>query len=701
MPPVNPRPFLDEPLSTLPGVGPTRAARLAQKGLRTVRDLLFFSPLRYEDRTGFTPVSALKDGERVLVRGTVVSGEEEPRRRGRRPVFRIVIRDRGTRLTLVWFHFRKAHLQRLAVPGGELVVYGRAQRAAGGLRMAHPEVLPPSSEPPGIHPVYSTVQGVPDKVVRSAVRAALERVGDALVDPVPKAHSASLGLPTLRRALTEIHRPSDGTSASRLNRYETRAHRRLCFDRFLGVMLALQSLRDSRQREGAPALSVPEGALETAESGFPFRFTPDQASAVESVYRDLKEGRLMNRLIMGDVGCGKTAVAAAAAHLCTRGGAQVALMAPTRILAEQHAGSFSALAGPLGFHVGLLTGSLGRIEREELLESVRSGRINLIVGTHALAREDIPFRRLGLAVIDEQQRFGVRVRSGLLRRKRRPHLLVLTATPIPRTLAMAAYGDLDISVIRERPAGYRPVETKIVGPGEKRALAASLSDRMSAGQQVIVVCPAVEASGSEELKNVEEMRQGLNRLYGDRFRVGAVHGRMPEEERLRTMDGFRAGTIHLLVATTVIEVGVHVPNATTLVVEHPERFGLAQLHQLRGRVGRGAIQGVCYLVPPPDVSGDALRRLKILEETADGFRISEQDLLLRGQGELGGIRQAGPGELDVEEVLAHPDLLEAARRTAELLFREDPGLRRPEHAALRRMAEDVLSPGPDPSRISP
>ena len=266
---------------------------------------------------------------------------------------------------------------------------------------------------------------------------------------------------------------------------------------------------------------------------------------------------------------------------------------------------------------------------------------------------------------------------------------------------MAVYGDLDLSTIRQRPADRSPVVTRIVEPEEKRALADELARRMSVGEQVIVVCPAVEASEGNDLKNVEEMTRGLERLYGDRFRVGSVHGRMAEEERLSAMDRFRKGEIQLLVATTVIEVGVHIPSATTMVVEHPERFGLSQLHQLRGRVGRGRVQGVCCLVRPSGLSSEALERLRILERTFDGFRIAEQDLLLRGQGELAGVRQAGPGELDLQEILAHPDLLEEARRTADALAREDPGLRRPEHAGLRRMAEEVLSPAPLPVRVSP
>ncbi|MCF8061605.1 MAG: DEAD/DEAH box helicase, partial [Deltaproteobacteria bacterium] len=367
-----------------------------------------------------------------------------------------------------------------------------------------------------------------------------------------------------------------------------------------------------------------------------------------------------------------------------------AVMAPTRLLAEQHAGAFHALSEALDLRPGLLTASLKGPERGRLLEEVRSGEINLVIGTHALVQEGVCFKRFGLAVIDEQQRFGVRARAALAGKGESPHVLVLTATPIPRTLAMTAYGDLDISLIEDRPEGRLPVITRVVEEDRKRELALFLEGRMDSGQQVIVVCPAVEASEEAGLKDVETMTEGLERLYGDRYRVGMVHGRLPEEERLRVMERFRRGELNLLVATTVIEVGMHVPNATVIVVEHPERFGLAQLHQLRGRVGRGSVQGTCCLVRSPELSERGMARMKALVETDDGFRIAEQDLLMRGQGELTGLRQAGSGELDLEDVLAHPQLVREAKRAAEEILEGDPELGRPEHAPLRRMVDGIL-----------
>ncbi len=685
---------VDRPLSVLRGVGPARAGRFERKGILTVGDLLFHTPSRYDDRKRFTPIHELRPGVAAQVRGTVVSGREIRGRRGRKPVFRIVVRDRTGELGLVWFRYRKAHLERLVVPGGELTAWGRVQSVGGSPQIAHPEVHPvgagTSPVPPGIHAVYPAVDGIPDGVLRSAVHAALDRFGPEVVDPVPRAVLENLSLPPLAEALERVHRPSRDESPEVLNRFETPAQLRLLFDRFLGVMLSFSVLRPSRRTNAARPFPFPAEGLEDLENRLPFRFTPGQRSAVRDLMRDMARERPMQRLVMGDVGCGKTAVAAAAVHLCVRGGAQAAVMAPTRLLAEQHAETFHGLSEALGLRPGLFTGGTKGPERRRLLDGIRSGEINLVIGTHTLAREGVTFKDLGLAVIDEQQRFGVRARTRMAGKGESPHLLVLTATPIPRTLAMTAYGDLDISLIEDRPEGRLPVTTRLVEEDRKRDLARFLAERMEAGEQVIVVCPAVEASEERGLKDAASMAEGLERLYGERYRVGLVHGRLPEEERLRVVERFRRGDLNLLVATTVIEVGMHVPNATVMVIEHPERFGLAQLHQLRGRVGRGHVQGTCCLVRSPGLSERGLARLKTLVEVSDGFRIAEQDLLMRGQGELTGWRQAGPGDLDLEEVLAHPQLLRGARRAAEEILRIDPELGRPEHAPLRRVVDGIL-----------
>ncbi|MGD8386538.1 MAG: ATP-dependent DNA helicase RecG [Desulfobacteraceae bacterium] len=686
---------LTRPLTELRGVGQKRAACFSRRGLRTVLDLLFFTPVRYQDRSRFSSAPDLREGQPALVCGIVASGGEVRSGRGRRPLYRILLEVEGGTVELIWFHFRKAHLDKWARPGTELMVYGGVHKAGERPCMAHPEVHVPVKgsrlHPPGIHPVYGSVEGVPGGVVRSAVQAALDRYAPRIDDPVPRDILDELGLPSLEEALFQTHQPPVHVSIECLHRLNTPAQKRLVFDRFLLVMLALETLRIRRVRKHAPVCRVHRGDLEEVAARFPFQFTPDQAGALQDTARDLASGRVMSRIAMGDVGCGKTAVAAAAAHLCARNGMQTAVMAPTRLLAEQHLATFSALAERLALRPVLFSGALRAEERRRVLEGIRTGEANVVVGTHALVHDTPIFHRLGLAVIDEQQRFGVRDRARFTDQGGNPHLLVLTATPIPRTLARMLYGDMDISRIHRHPEGRKPVITRIVGEGEKRELAASLADTLGAGQQVIVVCPAVTSSGDSGLKSVEEMAEGLKRFYTPRFRVGAIHGRLPTEKRMEVMERFREGRIQILVATTVIEVGVDVPNATVMVVEHPERFGLAQLHQLRGRIGRGTVQGTCYLVCPSALSDAALDRLEALVDTADGFEIAERDMALRGQGELTGVRQAGVGEFDLEEILSHPECIEWARRAAETILARDPALRDPRHGSLARLVAAVLT----------
>ena len=680
-------------------MGQKRAAYFSRRGLRTVLDLLFFTPVRYQDRSRFTPVPELREGQPALVRGFVSSGREVRSGRGRKSFYRILLSGEDGTVELVWFYYRKAHLDEWARPGTELMAYGGVRQIGQRSSMAHPDVQFPVNgsplHPPGIHPVYASVEGVPDSVVRGAIQAALDRHAPRIDDPVPRNILDELGLPSLAEALFQTHRPPVHVSVEQLHRSNTPAQKRLVFDRFLLVILALGTLRIRRARRHAPVCRVPGDDLKEIAARFPFQFTPDQAGAFQDTARDLASGRVMNRIVMGDVGCGKTAVAAAAAHLCARNGMQTAVMAPTRLLAEQHLATFSALAERLAFRPVLFSGALRAEERRRVLEGIRTGEANVVVGTHALVHDTPIFHRLGLAVIDEQQRFGVQDRARLTDRGGNPHLLVLTATPIPRTLGRMLYGDMDISRIHRHPEGRKPVITRIVGEEEKRELAASLAETLNAGQQVIVVCPAVTSSEDSGLKSVEEMTQGLKRFYSPRFRVGAIHGRLSTEKRVEVMERFRKGRIQILVATTVIEVGVDVPNATVMVVEHPERFGLAQLHQLRGRIGRGTVQGTCYLVCPSELSDAALGRLEALVDTADGFEIAERDLALRGHGELTGVRQAGVGELDLEEVMNHSECVEWARKAAETILARDPALRDPEHASLGRLVGAVLTDAAD------
>jgi len=418
--------------------------------------------------------------------------------------------------------------------------------------------------------------------------------------------------------------------------------------------------------------------------------TGQQIKAVQDIAKDLVSGKAMNRLLLGDVGCGKTIVAAVAAHITVLNRRQVALMVPTQVLATQHLEYFTQLSDKMGFRPVLLTGGLSKAARREIVHEIRSGSYNLIIGTQSLIQEDLVFSDLGLTIIDEQHRFGVRERALMDRKGVNPHLLVMTATPIPRTLAITLYGDMDISLIRGYPKGRLPVLTQMAKEGEKRMLFDSLIRRLSQGQQAFVICPVIEGSEDADLKNAVEMAERLRKVLRPRFRIGLIHGRLSADEREAVMHDFRKGAIDLLVGTTVIEVGVHVPGATVMIIEHPERFGLAQLHQLRGRVGRGSESGVCYLVLSKDLSEKAISRLEVLVQNHDGFQIAEKDLEQRGHGELTGTKQTGMGEMDLGDMIREPDLLLRAKQEAQRLIDADPELSKPEHAVLKAFVESVL-----------
>ena len=399
----------------------------------------------------------------------------------------------------------------------------------------------------------------------------------------------------------------------------------------------------------------------------------------------------MNRLLLGDVGCGKTVVAAVAAFLTIHNRRQVAIMVPTQVLANQHMEFFSSLSAKMGSRPALLSGRLKKTKRRDIYDKIRNGWYNLIIGTHSLIQEEVSFSDLGLVIIDEQHRFGVRQRALMDKKGKNPHQLVMTATPIPRTLAITLYGDMDISMIKQYPEGHRPVVTHLIEEGQKRWVFETLKQRMSEGQQAFVICPVIEGTEDLDLKSTQEMAEQLRKILTPPFKIGLIHGRLFPEEREKTMDNFRKGYINLLVGTTVIEVGIHVPRATVMIIEHPERFGLAQLHQLRGRVGRGSQEGICILMLSNEIPERAIPRLKTLAESHDGFDIAQKDLELRGHGEFTGMKQAGMGELDLFEMIREQDLLVEAKREAQRLIEADPELYHPENLQLKLMMETVLA----------
>ena len=683
------------PLSTLKGIGPKRAAFFARKGLRTVLDLLFFTPIRYEDRTKITPIREVCEGAPVQVQGKVVFGKEERFFRSRSKVFRIMIRDDAAGLELLWFNYKKPQLDAMAVQGTTLLAYGTATWNHGRRQMVHPEVVKPaagtSSELLGFYPVYSSVEGLSSAMVRSLVMKALRGHLSSIIDPVPIQLARALRLPSLEEALQSVHFPPKSSSIADLNAFQTQFHKRLLFDRFFLVMLTIAFRKRDRKRKTCLNLTLSSKEQEAAAQFFPFPFTQDQTRAVQDILQDLSSGRPMSRLLMGDVGCGKTAVAAVAAYACVQNKKQAAIMAPTQVLASQHFEYFSGLSEKMGFRPVLLTGMLKKSEREDIYRKIKQGAHNLVIGTQSLIQEDLVFRDLGLVIIDEQHRFGVRERALADRKGANPHLLVMTATPIPRTLAMTVYGDMDVSVIKEFPQGHVPATARLVPETGKREVFDFLKARLSQGDQAFVICPVIEESEELDLKNATDMAQKLAKVLSPPCRVGLVHGRLPPQQREAVMAEFRAGQIHVLVGTTVVEVGVHVPGATVMIIEHPERFGLAQLHQLRGRVGRGSDRGVCFLMAAASLSENALSRLKVLVDHHDGFEIARKDLECRGYGELIGMKQTGLGEMDLSEMMREPDLLFAAKEKADLLLDSDPQLADPLHRGLRSFVESILT----------
>jgi ATP-dependent DNA helicase RecG len=659
------------PVTSLRGVGAALAARLARLGVTTVADLLFLLPLRYEDRTRITAIGALTPGERATVEGEVQLTEVAYRRR-RQLLTRIS--DGSGFLTLRFFYFSGSQSQGLA-RGTRLRAFGEARRGPLGLEMVHPEYRRLGAEPAPLEetltPIYPSTEGVPQGRLRALIGQALQSLArPGLTDLIPPSAALPPGLPTLWQALSYLHRPPRDAELAVLAAGRHPAQRRLAFEELLAHHLSLRARKRTLKSDPAFRLDD-EGALaQRLIAALPFALTRAQARALREVEADLGTGVPMVRLLQGDVGCGKTVIAAAAAARAAGTARQAALMAPTELLAEQHWRSFQEWFRPLGIPVALLSGGQAARTRRSTLEALASGEIRVVIGTHALFQEGIAFASLALVIVDEQHRFGVQQRLRLAQKGegagRVPHQLIMTATPIPRTLAMTAYADLDISVIEELPPGRTPVQT-VVLPEERRAeVVARIVGACAAGRQVYWVCPLIDESDELRAQAAEETAGALAEALPG-VRVGLVHGRMPPAARDQAMLAFKSGKIQLLVATTVIEVGVDVPNATLMVIENAERMGLAQLHQLRGRVGRGLDASTCVLLYRAPLSEPARARLKVIRATSDGFEIARRDLELRGPGELLGTRQTGLAQLRVADLMRDADLLTRVQATAELL----------------------------------
>jgi ATP-dependent DNA helicase RecG len=673
-------PGAQTPLADIPGVGPQRAKLLAKLDLITIEDALVrHLPLRHEDRSQVIPLGRITVGEARTCAGTIAGISPPPRGRGRMPLV-VTIRDASGFLNCAWFN--QPYLARVLKRGQRLIVHGKVQPyGRGPLQMLVKDFeLVEEGEDEPLHagrlvPVYPLTEGLTQRPLRRLMKRLVDGWADRLEDPLPGRVRAARGLVSLPQAIAAAHFPESEAE-------QAAARRRLVFDDFflLEIGLAIRRQREGRRRGLA---MNPSGSLvRRLRASLPYSLTAAQERVWSEIRTDMAEPHPMSRLLQGDVGSGKTVVAALAALTAIEAGYQAAIMAPTEILAEQHLMTLGRLLEPLGARTVLLTSAVKGKARLEAAAAVESGEAGCVIGTHALVQGAVAFKRLGLAVIDEQHRFGVAHRAALRGKGESPDVLVMTATPIPRTLALTLYGDLDVSVLDELPPGRRPIATFSRGGSKRRQIYDFLRAQIVEGRQVYVVYPLVEESEASDLRAATEMADRLQRESFPDRRVGLLHGRLGFADKERVMREFKDGIIDILVSTTVIEVGIDVPNASVMLIEHAERFGLSQLHQLRGRVGRGPWKSYCILIAG-STSEDARRRLEAMTSTNDGFRIAEADLELRGPGDFFGTRQSGLPEFRVADLLRDGAALEEARREAFALVQADPKLAAPDHRVLR------------------
>ncbi len=678
----------DDSLQFLKGVGPQGAEALARLNLNTVADLLRHYPRRWEDRTHFVRAGEVRPGEWVTVCGAVIAVTTKYPKGPRLAITEALLDDGGEAVRLVWFNqpYLEKTLKAIAAGNRRVVAYGQARRSGWSVEIQSPEweELSPEADPLSanrIVPVYALTEGIRQARIRKIVDTALRLYSEALEETLPPDVLRKHRLAAYSDAVRGIHFPESHEALRE-------ARRRLVFEEFflLQVLLALRRRANSHDAQGITfEIDLARVFAELAEI-VPFTLTGAQNRAIREIAADVGSGRAMNRLLQGDVGSGKTVVAVAAALMAVDNGFQAALMAPTEILAQQHAIVLRRLVEPLGIPVELSVGSLTVKEKAGVRGRIASGQSRIAVGTHALIQEGIAFAKLGLVIIDEQHRFGVLQRQALSKKGARPHVLVMTATPIPRTLTLTLYGDLDVSILDELPPGRKPILTHWK-TAEKRTLVYSAAQRLlNEGRQVYIVCSLIEESEKLQAKSATQLSEHIAADVFPQYRVGLLHGQMKSDDKDAVMARFKAHEIDILVSTTVIEVGIDVPNASVIIIEDADRFGLAQLHQLRGRVGRGEHASFCILMADPKTE-DGRARLQALTETSDGFKIAEEDLRLRGPGEFYGTRQSGLPELAIADILNDMDVLVETRETAFLLVDADPKLQLPEHAALRRALE--------------
>jgi len=683
------------PVQYVKGVGPRRAEQLEKYGLATVESLLFHLPFRYEDRRDVRTIGGLVAGEEATIEAVLVTVEERFAGRRRR-VLEAIAEDPTGRLALVWFnqlHFFRSRYR----AGQRVLLHGKPeplrQAPLGGGRMAHRMVHPEievlegdeSAELGRVVPVYEKPTGMPAGAMRRIVHSALEHYGARVPSAIPDDIAARRQLVDLDEALHHVHQPAADADVAALMAATSTGHRAIVYDELFYLQLGLAIRKSAITCEPGIAFTAEAPRAARLAATLPFAFTGAQRRVIGEVEGDMAAPSPMHRLVQGDVGSGKTVIALHAALVAIDNGYQAALMAPTELLAEQHCETIRRLAAPVGLKVALLTGAVTGKLRGRTERAIARGDVELVIGTHALIQEGVTFKRLGLGVIDEQHRFGVMQRATLKRHGTNPDILLMTATPIPRTLALTLYGDLDVSALDELPPGRRPVVTRVYHQNQRERALELVRTELDRGRQAYFVYPLVSESEKSDLLDATRMARELAAGPLAGFRLGLVHGQMRADEKDDVMRRFRAGDYQVLVSTTVIEVGIDVPNATVMLIEHAERFGLAQLHQLRGRVGRGEHRSLCFLIASYARGDQARERLRVMEETTDGFRIAEKDLELRGPGEFLGTRQSGLPDFRAANLLRDGEILREAREDAAAWLAHDPALAAGESAALREV----------------
>jgi ATP-dependent DNA helicase RecG len=675
----------DTPIQFVRGIGPRRSEQLAVLGIRTIEDLVRLPPFRYEDRTQFRDLASLREEEWVVTQGEICSISGFNTRRRGMSVVEILVRD-GTGSVRLKF-FNQPYLSYIYRTGLKLVIYGQVKQdsyAHGALCLMNPECeILEDEKGPSIHsgrivPIYRKIADLRGRTLRQIMHSVISGLSAEIADPLPDYLRRQLQLMPRQKALAQIHFPDFRTNSAAeqageleaLNQGLSPAHKRMIFEELFQLQVGIRMVRENRVLQTKErTIRIGDNVRQAIKRILPFHPTDAQKRVLKEIADDMCSPHPMNRLLQGDVGSGKTIVAAQAAIIAVENGHQVAIMAPTEILAEQHYFYFRRLLAPSQYTVSLITGSKSAKEKREVRDAIRSGIAQIAIGTHALIQEDVEFRSLGLVVVDEQHRFGVLQRNILKEKGNRPDMLVMTATPIPRSLALTLYGDLDVSVIDRLPPGRKPIVTRQYEEKDREQVYAEMKKAVATGHQVYVVYPLVEESEKTDLRAATEMAVHLKKSVFPDFRIGLLHGRMKGGEKEAVMSSFASGEIQVLVSTTVIEVGVDVGNATTMVIEHAERFGLAQLHQLRGRIGRGAAQSLCILITNARQNLEARQRLEIMCETNDGFRIADVDLKLRGPGEFIGTRQSGIPEFRFADIIRDQRALEIARTEADAFLR--------------------------------